>query len=417
MTPIILHGAGREAKAAAEHFTSRGQTPFLYDDGGGKIEGTKPLSFDEAKAALSGALYLRSPGVPPTNPLAAEAAKTAALATTPTGYWLKEYAPPGTITVTGTKGKSTTTALLTSLLLAAGIKSAAYGNIGSPPLSAEPVTETHPVVEVSSYMMHDLPDAEHLHLITSLFKEHTDWHGTEADYRASKLRPFRRDNPAQGIAPRAVIEDEALPRSVFAVEDCVGESGDSLLVGDITIDVGPRDRGFHTGPLRAALRLSLAAAASILPTADIKPAAETAIAAWRGLPSRQAIIPTTDGRLWVDDALATIPEATLAALDRFAERDVCLILGGADRGQDFSELLRCTKHRPSVELFAYGPVAESLGQEAEILDTFEDAIEHAAAKCPDRGAIIFSPAAPSSPPFKDYKERSARFRECASRTN
>ncbi|MEO1659094.1 MAG: Mur ligase family protein [Pseudomonadota bacterium] len=410
MTPIILHGAGREAQAAAEHFIAQGQTPLLYDDGGGTVPGTTPVTLEEAKAALRGAIYLRSPGVPPTNPLVVEAARAAALATTPTGYWLKEYAPPGTITVTGTKGKSTTTALLTSLLKAAGIKSAAYGNIGSPPLSGEPVTETHPVIEVSSYMMHDLPEAEHLHLITSLYKEHADWHGTEADYRAAKLRPFRRKNPANGIAPRSVIDAEHLPPSVIAVEDIVHDQGVNLSASDLEIDVGPRDRGFHAGPLRAALRLSLAAAASIISPSNLKNAAETAATNWRGLPSRQAIIPTTDGKLWVDDTLATIPEATLAALGRFAERDVCVVLGGADRGQDYARLVSWIAEHPNVQAFGIGPAAIRLGEPPVVsCHSLDEAIDRAAKACPPRGVVLFSPAAPSSPPHKSYSERSAVF--------
>ncbi len=413
MTPVLLHGAGREARSAAGYFNTKGIEPLLYDDGGGAIEGTRSISLDEAKAAIEGALYLRSPGVPPTNALVALAAQKAALATTPTGYWLSNYAPEGTITVTGTKGKSTTTALLTQILCHAGLKSAAYGNIGSPLLGPEPVTETHPVVEISSYMMHDLPETHHLHLITSLFKEHTDWHGSEADYRAAKLRPFRQSKPAPGIAPRGVIDSEVLPPSVEAIEDLVQSGTKGLSIGGADIDIGPREQGFHQGPMRAALCLSLAAASKVAATADLKPAAEKTIQTWRGMPSRQEIIPTTDGRIWVDDALATIPEATLQALERFQDRDVRVILGGADRGQDLEHLFRAIGRKQTIKAFIFGPIAQAAPDFVCHVDSMETAITEAAESCPQGGIILFSPSAPSSDPHTNYKERSALLKRCA----
>ncbi|MEM6914887.1 MAG: Mur ligase family protein [Pseudomonadota bacterium] len=410
MSTILLHGAGKEAAAAASHFVGQGLTPLLYVDGDGSIAGTKSVAYDEARRALPGAIYLRSPGVQPNNPLAAEAARTAKLATTPTGYWLVNHAPEGAITVTGTKGKSTTTALLSSVLQAAGLKSAVYGNIGSPPLTASPVTETHPMIEVSSYMMHDLPKTDHLHLVTSLFKEHTDWHGSEASYRAAKLRPFRHKQPARGVAPRSVIEEEQLPPSVIAADERVRDDGHSFVIEGVNIDPGPRSLGFHGGPLRAALRLSLAAAVDIVPVPVLKDAAEQAARAWRGLPSRQHILPTTDGRLWVDDALATIPEATITALDRFSHRAVCLILGGADRGQNFERLVKKLEARSQHRAFAFGPTSAKFQspQIEHVLD-FETAIKKSADTCPVDGVILFSPAAPSSAPFQTFQERSAVF--------
>ncbi|MEO1041995.1 MAG: Mur ligase family protein [Pseudomonadota bacterium] len=410
MTTILLHGAGKEAAAAAAHFAGQGITPLLYVDGKGDIIGTKSVTLEEALNALTGALYLRSPGVKPDNPLAAEAGQRAELATTPTGYWLQEHAPAGTITVTGTKGKSTTTALLTALLQAAGIESNAYGNIGSPPLNTTPVTESHPVVEVSSYMMHDLPETDHLHVVTSLFKEHTDWHGSEEAYRSAKLRPFRRDRPARGVAPRAVIEQEALPPSVFSAEDRVRDDGHGFLIGSTKIDTGSRTLGFHEGPLRAALRLSLAAASEIVSAQDLVDATRQTVSAWRGLPSRQYILPTSDDRVWVDDALATIPEATIAALDRFCDRSVRLIVGGADRGQDFRGLLEALEARNDHYAFAFGPISPKL-QSLKVahMTSFEAAIKEAAACCPADGVILFSPSAPSSAPFHNFEERSSLF--------
>nr|WP_305888922.1 Mur ligase family protein [Parvularcula maris] len=369
-----------------------------------------PLSDPEADRFLEGAVYLRSPGIPPRDAFYQHAEEKAALVTTPTGWWLKEEASPNTVTVTGTKGKSTTTALLADCLVAAGRSAAAYGNIGRPPLSAEPVSEEFPVLELSSYMMHDLPEAEHLHLVTSLYEDHLDWHGGRAAYHAAKLRPFRRDRPARGLAPRAVIEAYGLPSSVTAIEEVVSPE---LHLGSRLIDAGPPESGFTGGPLRLALQAAAAATAILVGEGAAALAASEAAANFKGLPSRQSLVPSEDGRLWIDDALATIPEAVVSVLSRFEGRKVTLILGGADRGIDYTPLEEALAASEDVAAIAFGPVAARFRFPYLPAETLEAALEEAATRTPEGGVILFSPAAPSAPPHKDYKERSAIFRAAA----
>ena len=124
---------------------------------------------------------------------------------------------------------------------------------------------------------------------------------------------------------------------------------DVVPVRDGALDLGPAGL-VEPGELNDAFRapsmlLALRAAASIclarelLTPAQIREALSLHLPGWAGLPSRQQRIDTEDGRLWIDDALATVPEATLSALTRWQDRPVRLILGGKDRGQDFSALI------------------------------------------------------------------------------
>lgn len=411
MTEILIHGAGTEGQAAARYLMKQeGIRIALLDDLGGTVDGVRSVTADEAWRMIEGSIYLRSPGIPPSHEVVRHAAATASLATTPTGYWLARLAPPGTVTVTGTKGKSTTTSITAALLSRAGFSSAAYGNIGIPPLSLPLPGEEHPVVEVSSYMCHDLPEAEHLHVVTCLYRDHIDWHGDEAAYRAAKLRPFRHGRPARGLAPRSLIETEGLPSCVTAIEALVENRPGHFAVGGLKVDLGPRDRGFEAGPLRFAMAAGAATLAALAGAHKAAEAAEAIAATFKGLPSRQEIVPSSDGRTWVDDSLATIPEASLAALDRFSGRQVVVLLGGGDRGQDFSALDRWLAETPGVRAIGFGPTAGRIRNLSFRTGSFEEAISAAEEQCPAGGVILFSPAAPSSPPHASFKERSALFR-------
>lgn len=400
--PVILHGTGTEARAAAEFFSGREELA-CFDDNGGQLEGLRALTAEEVTSLVPGAIYLRSPGIPPSNSIVTLAARSASVATTPTGYWLANYAPAGTVTVTGTKGKSTTTALTALLFREAGLKSKAYGNIGVPPLARNLPRETYPVVEISSYMAHDLPMADHLHVVTCLFRDHLPWHGGEAAYHEAKLRPFRMG--ARGFAPRSVVEAHGLGTSVRPFESVVTETFE---VGGKAVDLGAEELGFRSGPLRAALAAAVAAGSAFLEAPKLRAATERALRSWPGLPSRQAIVASHDGRLWVDDALATIPEASLAVLKRFASRPVTLLIGGLDRGQVFDELARYFDEVTDVRAVAFGPVSERIAF-AERVAGFEEAIDRAVELTPKSGVVLFSPAAPSAPPFRNWEERAAFF--------
>ena len=103
--------------------------------------------------------------------------------------WLAEHGSAGVIGVTGTKGKSTTAALAFHLARAAGRSTQLAGNIGVPALDlldAPPAEVT--ILELSSYQIADLDTGTEVALVTNLFREHTDWHGSEENYRAEKLR-------------------------------------------------------------------------------------------------------------------------------------------------------------------------------------------------------------------------------------
>lgn len=424
MNTVLLIGYGVEGQAAARHFLAQTDDRVLVLDPvhapGTDHPRLVPCNEASALEALGTArLHLRSPGVPPDHPVLRAAAKAGVTFTTPTGFWLSTQAPAQTITVTGTKGKSSTVALTAFLLEAAGLPAIALGNIGAPPLDAAPITATHAVIELSSYMMHDLPIGPYTHIVTNLYREHTPWHGTEAAYRAAKLRPFRHVPPAPGFTLRPIIAEERLPAAVRAIEDVADVAAGALQFAGKAWDVAATNPLFASLPQMLALRAAVAAASTQLAL----PALTGALAQldeYRGLPSRQEIVPSTDGRLWVNDALATIPEAVMAALARFAGQRVYVLLGGADRQQDWARLAAALAQMSHVHPIIFGSTAPALADALHRTHTafsraasFEAAIDAAMAAASHEAVILFSPGAASEPPHRDYQARARIFRDAA----
>ncbi len=130
--------------------------------------------------------------------------------TTATALWLAEHGPEGVIGVTGTKGKSTTAALAFHLARASGHSAQLAGNIGVPALDLldrEPAEVT--VLELSSFQIADLESGPEVALITNLFREHTDWHGSEQAYRQEKLRLLGLPGVRVGVLTRATRSSRA----------------------------------------------------------------------------------------------------------------------------------------------------------------------------------------------------------------
>lgn len=430
MSRVLLIGLGVEGMAAARYFLAQGDEVIAADQRAASQPA--PSEFAEnpgfhwhSEEKASGLiatcdLVLRSPGVPPRQPLVTTALTQGRNVTTPTGYWLGTLSPEGTITVTGSKGKSTTVSLIVRMMTVMGLEAAPHGNIGLPPLDTPVAGATHPVLELSSYMLHDAPEGPYFHLVTNLFREHTPWHGSEEAYHAAKLRPFRFSAPRPGLAPRAVIETHGLGSHVRAFEDVVPLEEDTLhLPGGPVVPTNAND-AFGPGPSLLALRAATAAVLEVTGTApSLEDVLETA-RGYTGLPSRQEIVPSTDGRLWINDALATVPEATAHALYRHKGKDMTLLLGGADREQAFTRLAEGLTENAAIRVLIFGSVADRLadaltraGAAFTRLDSYEAALKEAARVTPTGGVILFSPAAASDPAHGNYTVRADLFREAA----
>ncbi|BDU17627.1 UDP-N-acetylmuramoyl-L-alanine--D-glutamate ligase [Lysobacter auxotrophicus] len=382
-------------------------------------------------------VVVKSPGISPYKPEAVAAAQAGTRFIGGTTLWFAEHAgrdgvAADTICVTGTKGKSTTTALLAHLLRAGGHVTALAGNIGLPLLEAlEPdIAPELWAIELSSYQTGDVAESgvrPQVAIALNLFPEHLDWHGSHERYVADKLRLITQARPRIAVLnandPRLAQLGASLTGSEvrwFGRADGWHLREDDLYRGDaFVMDTralplpGRHNRGNLCAVLTAIEALGL----------DAVPLAPHA-ASFRPLPHRLQTIGTRDGITYVNDSISTTPHASLAALECFASRRVAILIGGHDRGlpwEDFAEAMRTRAPRSIVTMGQNGPrihallepLAAQMGFVLGEASDLADAMAQAKSALGGEGVVLLSPGAPSFGLYRDYVARGRHFAELA----
>ena len=434
---IGVWGAGREIRSLAAQLGRRmpsaqiavaafdvAPTPEVLQALKAPVAQVVTTADDDVVAALSRCdVVVRSPGVSIHRPEMAALREAGVQVTTATSLWLSERGGAGVIGVTGTKGKSTTAALAFHLALAAGRTAQLAGNIGAPALDLldeEPAQVT--VLELSSYQTADLASGPEVALVTNLFKEHTDWHGSQEAYRAEKLRMLdlpgvrvgvinAREQQLTGARAQLRFGD---PHGWDVVAEGVALRGE-LVVASSELPL----LGEHNA-------LNLCAALTALEAIGVQaPPLPASLRGFQPLSHRLQTVLERDGVVWVDDSISTTPESTLAALASFGGREVVLIGGGQDRGQDYAELGRAVAERDTtvIGVPSTGPRLLAAARAAGVPETraieaagMRDAVSLAREIGRPGAVILLSPAAPSFDHYRDFEERGERFRELALRS-
>jgi UDP-N-acetylmuramoyl-L-alanine---L-glutamate ligase len=434
---VGVWGAGREIRSLAGQLARRLPaariTVAAFDvpaDAGEVREALKSpalrvVTAADAVAALAGCdVVVRSPGVSIHRPELRALSAAGVTVTTATALWLAEREGRDIIGVTGTKGKSTTAALAFQLARAAGVPVHLAGNIGVPALDLLDRPDTDlAVVELSSYQIADLASGPEVAVITNLFREHADWHGSEQAYRADKLRIAGlpgvrvtvyngREAPLEGLAGEARA---AVPYGVAGGWDVVPRGiarGGELVLSAAELPLP----GEHNA-------LNLCAALAALEAFGITlPPLPGALDGFRALPHRLQTVLERDGVLWVDDSISTTPESALAALASFPDRELVLIAGGQDRGQDYEQLGLALAARAAtvIGVPSTGPRVIDAARIAGVPDgnaiataDLQGAVELARTLARPGAAVLLSPAAPSYDNYRDFEERGERFQALA----
>lgn len=393
-----------------------------------------------------------APGVPLSLPLFAEARRlglpvlgdldlgTLALRSRETA--------PVVLALTGTDGKTTTTALLGHMLREAGISARECGNYGLP-FSAVAVSESLPsvlVCECSSYQLEDLrffrPDGA---LVLNIAPDHMDRYTSLADYLAAKLNIFslqqQGDVALLGQGVMEVAEREGLGDRL----DRAGAAG--VAPGIIDITAASEDRAMMGRGGEASLpwsefaadsrtnRLNACAALSLLDCmieqgrgpfaagASLRAKLLQSMRTFSGLPHRQERVCVREGILYVNDSKATTVHATLSAVASFAGMKVFLLVGGLEKNTDFTALVE----GENLRLFPFGRAAEKIASYTGVIRTFaglEDAFNEAVREArqwqsahgggPNAGCVVLlSPACASQDAYRNYEERGQHFRRLA----
>jgi UDP-N-acetylmuramoylalanine--D-glutamate ligase len=382
-------------------------------------------------------VVIKSPGVSAYREEILAAKAAGVVFTSGTNIWFAENPAARTICVTGSKGKSTTSSVTAHLLASAGYQTVAAGNIGVPLVDLllhprpQPV-EAH-VVELSSYQLHDFAGSPEVSVLLNLFPEHLDWHHGEANYFRDKSRILRLDqatppiailnhadpNTRQHLAPPPRTQYFNTPTG-YHVRSGHIYRGDTLLIVGSDIPLLGEHNLINVCAALTAVEAFGASIEKVLPSLkNFKP-----------LPHRLTVVGERNGHLFVDDSIATIPQAAAAAIKAIGHRPVTIIVGGYDRGLDqakFADLLLQAAPEAIITIPDTGDTVFRLLSEnpktSEKIATLRsardlaEAVNLATQITPPGGVILLSPGAPSYNAFKNFEDRGFTFGELAGFSN
>lgn len=424
---IAVYGAGREGQAALAWLRHRRPDVDLEvlvdDDTAPSIDDAVAVSAVTtgrpavvARLADGIDVLVRSPGVPLRSAGVRAAAAAGVHMTTSTTLWFQSHQPDNVIAVTGTKGKSTTSALLAHLLGASGRDAALLGNIGAPLLAHPTPPRDHDVVvvELSSYQLADLQAAITVGVWLNLHHEHLDWHRSHEQYARDKGRIVQ--------LSRTLVANQADPvvaRASASHPDLhwVDASTDPVRLGGSELPATALRGALAASPLVGVHNLAnLAAALTAAGRVGVDPGSLLPhVATFTPLPHRLQLV-HDDGRRWVDDSISTIPEAAIAALRAFPDVPVTLLAGGYDRNQDHAPLVDEITARGDVLVVTLPVTGSRLAAEITAagghgvpVESLEQAVEVARDRTPAGGVVLLSPAAPSYGQFRSFEERGDQF--------
>jgi UDP-N-acetylmuramoylalanine--D-glutamate ligase len=437
---VLVYGLGASGCAAAAALLRRGHGVLGVDDrafaphelaelraAGLQVAATADL--DRLPADVDA--VVKSPGVPPSRPLL-EQARELGVPVIGEVELAFPWLAGDLLGITGSNGKSTTTALTAALLRGCGFAAEACGNFG-PPLAS--MLDGAPgrvfVAELSSFQLEDSVTLRpKVAALLNVAADHLDRHGDLAGYLAAKRRIFAQ----QGAGCTAVLNEDdplvhmvELPAGVRrrgfsrlrAVADGCFVDGGSAVEGhgdgrftelfgldDLKL-VGPHN-------LENALAAALVAR-SWAGEAGAPPAAlRAALAEFRALPHRTALVRERRGVAYYDDSKGTNPGATEKALEGFADGTVHLICGGRNKGADFA-VLRDAVTRKVKALYLIGEAAAELAHALRGTapmfgtETLDRAVATAAAAAAPGEVVLLSPACASFDQFRNFGHRGETF--------
>jgi len=429
---IAIFGYGREGQSvlrAIRHqlpeqaITVLNDTPVTIDEAGievctGEAVAARLQTFD---------LVIKSPGISAYRPEILDAKAEGVLFTSATRLWFAEHETAKTVCVTGTKGKSTTTSLIAHLLAAGGLRVALGGNIGTPlfDLPSEPEPDVW-VLELSSYQTSDFDADPDISLLLNLFPEHLDWHGDVDTYFHDKLNLLRQTQHGQKILNAMDLNTQRYTQDLqnclyFNQVEGFYHDSQAIYQGDTCL------LSLHELPVAGTHNASnLCAALSVVHVLgmDVQTCLP-ALHSFQSLPHRLYVLGEKQGVRYVDDSISTTPQSSLAAARAFPDCPITLLLGGYERGLDWTELAEFAHQRPIQSIITLPDngyrIAQVLRQhgfanappqvyEAQDLSA---AVTQAQAITPAGGVVILSPGAPSYGRFANFQERGQVFAQVA----
>ncbi len=338
------------------------------------------------------------------------------------------------VAITGSVGKTTITHLLTTLLQASGKKPFMGGNIGTGMLDMIDMQEQYEsaVIEISSFQLEwGKRFAPDLAIITNIYPNHLDRHGTLEQYQRAKLNILAYQiTGQQALVPwnlRSLVPQTDAFKNYFSVtppseNDLASLTDREALFYFTQTHIIHYRNGIHNQLIeRAALPtisfdvnwLLLCAALTILrvPLTIITQHQSISVPE-----HRLELVTTRDGVTFYNDSKSTVPDSTLAAINQLQHQNIILLLGGVSKGVSRESLIQALPERVT-EIYCFGKEAEQLQQWctkyhkiAYSFATLENTIDELQKKLAPGQCVLFSPAGTSYDLFTDYQQRGAAFK-------
>ena len=430
---FIVVGLGASGEAAADFLQRRGAQVWVTEGDSstaieeraarlrtlGIVVETGGHSFHDVEADIA----VISPGIPPSSRIVRHL-EEAGVRVIGEVELAAAFIRVPIIAITGTNGKTTTTALIGKILEESGRTVMTAGNIGTPLIQAAELPTDGPAeavvaAEVSSFQLWSIDTFRpKVAVLLNIAEDHMDWHGSIDIYAQAKARIFENQTPEDVLVYNAddsrvaSLAAEARSQQVpfssnGAVPDGIGLEGDSIVWR------GSPVFSIHDIPMAGAAGIedAMAAAGATLEFGIEPDAVARGLKSFEPLPHRLQVIARRDGISYIDDSKATNPHATLAAVRGL--ENVVLIAGGRSKGIDLAPLIATVP--PVIAVIALGEAQEELERvfahavPVERARDMDDAVRRAQARTLSRGSVLLAPACASLDMYESYAARGRAF--------
>lgn len=435
---ILVYGAGLSGVAVCRFLLNKGARVILADKKSKEELSEEALALEDlgVELLLNDTLpdrvfwdmLLKSPGISSAVPLVAmtKAAGIPVIGDIELAY---QFTKAPFIGITGTNGKTTTTALLGYICQKAGLPTIVGGNIGQPLVNLVEDFNGVIVAELSSFQLEDcLTFAPKVAVMLNLTPDHMDRHGNIENYLAAKENIFLRqkaddfsilnyDDPILRAESEKVKGQliwfslrENLPEGVFV------ENGQIIIAtGGRKVNVMPtRDiyiKGNHN------LENALAATAAAWVHGVSSEIIADSLRTFPGVEHRLEVVAEKDGILYINDSKGTNPDSTIKALEAY-DRPIILIAGGYDKKSSLDTLMPLIKQKVKKLILVgatkniFAQAAQAIGYRDYILTAaFEEAVATACQEAQSGDIVMLSPACASWDMFSNFEERGKLFKE------
>ena len=456
---VVVFGFGRQGKALARWLPTVGAEVVVTDSRRALELGLRRRDYPNIRFYLGrhpedvliGARCICvSGGVPLDLPIL-ELARERGIPLTNDAQLFVERCPAPIVGITGSAGKTTTTALVTAMLKAAGWRVWMGGNIGNPLIEALPQIKANDiaVMELSSFQLELMTSSPQVAAVLNLTPNHLDRHGTMANYAAAKANILRYqraadaavlgwdDRGSRALEPLAAGELLSFSRHEMVADGAFMLGSRLLVSGAASYDMGPhvvcqRDdiplRGEHN-VLNVLAACAIAGAMGLaMDRPGLRPEAMgAAIRAFQPVKHRLETVREKDGVTYVNDSIATAPERMAAALASYAE-PLILLAGGADKDLPWGTALELARQK-ARHLILFGrdgdkqvatkvmKLLASMRGDADWVsrvESLDEAVARAADVARAGDVVLLSPGGTSYDAYEDFAERGEHFRHLVS---